>query len=186
MNYKSTGAWDETAITNHQAIIAIATALQKKSRNGSDHGKKPGQPAGGASQKLPAWRISNTGPTYTAGDGTTWMWCHVKTNGQRQGLYIPSDHNHESWAANKLQKAAAWKEKLAARKAAKHDAPKEPKDNDSKKKSKSGKQKLGLAKSFKTALTTKSQMGDHEANDLVDTVMGAFPNDSESSDNDSD
>ena len=46
---------------------------------------------------------------------------------------MPSDHNHESWAANKLQKAAAWKEKLAARKAVKHDV---PKDNDSKKKSK--------------------------------------------------
>ena len=96
---------------------------------------------------------------------------------------MPNDHNHESWAANKLEKASAWKEKLAARKAAKRDA---PKDNDSKKKSKSGKQKLGLAKSFKTALTTKSQMGDLEANDLVDTVMGAFPSDSENSENDSD
>ena len=95
---------------------------------------------------------------------------------------MSEDHNHESWAANKLEKITAWKAKLVARKAAKRDA---PNDNDSKKKSKSGGQKLGLAKSFRTALTTKAQMGDLEATDLVETVMGAFPSDSKSSDNDS-
>ena len=52
------------------------------------------------------------------------------------------------------------------RKAAKCNA---PKDNDSRKNSKSGKQILGLAKSFRTALTT---------NDLVSTVTGEFPSDS--------
>ena len=96
---------------------------------------------------------------------------------------MSNDHNHESWAANKLEKTTAWKVKLAARKATKRDA---PKDNDSKNKSKSGNQKLGLAKSFRTALTTKSQMRDLDANDLVETVMGAFLSDSESSENDSD
>ena len=95
---------------------------------------------------------------------------------------MPKDHHHESRAANKLEKTTAWKLKLLARKSAKRDA---PNDNDSKKKSKSGNQKLGLAKSFRTALTTKAQMGDLEANDLVETVIGAFPSDSESSDSDS-
>ena len=96
---------------------------------------------------------------------------------------MPEDHDHESWAANKLEKVTAWKVKLVARKAAKRNAPNE---NDSKKKSKSGGQKLGLAKSFRTALTTKAQMGDLEATDLVETAMGTFPSDSESSANDSD
>ncbi len=72
--------------------------------------------------------------------------------------------------------------KLAARKTEKRDA---PNDNNSKTKSKSGGQKLGLVKSFITALTTKAQMGDLQSTDLVETVMGAFPSDSESSDSDS-
>ena len=32
-----------------------------------------------------------------------------------------------------------------------------------------------MAKNFRTALTTKAQMGDLEATQLVEDVMGAFP-----------
>ena len=65
---------------------------------------------------------------------------------------MTEDHDHKSWAANKGDKAAAWKLKLAARKAETRHA---PNDNDSKKKLKSSGQKLGLAKSFRAALATK-------------------------------
>ena len=81
---------------------------------------------------------------------------------------MPKDHDHESWAANRAKKIAAWKLKLAARKAEKRHA---PNDKDSKNKSKSSGQKLGLAKSFRAALTTNIQLGDAEAAQFVETVM---------------
>ena len=68
---------------------------------------------------------------------------------------------------------------MAARKAEKRHA---PNDKDSKKKSKSSGQTIGLVKSFRAALTTKLQVGDLEATPFVTDVMDAYPNDTSGDD----
>ena len=54
----------------------------------------------------------------------------------------------------------------------------DPKDENSKKKSKSFSQKLGLDKSFRAALTTNAQLGDQEANQTTASVVDEFPSNS--------
>ena len=83
---------------------------------------------------------------------------------------MPEIHEHESWAVTKAAKQNAFKIKMKEFKAAKRRGP-EFKNNREKLISDGGKKNLSLAKSFSSALTTKAQMSDAEAADIVNSVM---------------
>ena len=85
-------------------------------------------------------------------------------------MYMPEGHEHESWAATKAEKQAALKLKMKEFKAAKCSGP-EIKNTGKKLKSDSRKKNLSLVKIFASALTTKAQMSDAEAVDIINSVM---------------
>ena len=80
---------------------------------------------------------------------------------------MPEDHDHEAWQFAKKAKSAAY---LAKKRAAVAD-PTTASASDKKKVAING--KLALAKSFKSALTTKMQCSDAEVRDIIDTAMKA-------------
>ena len=79
-------------------------------------------------------------------------------------------HEHESWAVTKAAKQAAFKLKIKEFKAAKHSGP-EIKKTGNKLKPDGGKKNLSLAKIFTSSLTTKAQMSDAEAVDIINSVI---------------
>ena len=169
-NYKGSGDWDKID-ENKAAVIALATELKKEraKNNQQGPGDKSGQP-----RKTPAgvpnWKFTNVGATTkcpTSGD--TFKWCphHGKKDGKGQrGMYMPADHDHKKWEAEKKAKNDAWnaKKKAGKRKADGDDKGAQP---DPKK----GGGKLALAKSFHSALTSKVQLSDAEAKDLIDKAL---------------
>ena len=83
---------------------------------------------------------------------------------------MPEVYYHESWAITKAAKQAALKLRMKEFKAAKRSGP-EIENTEKKVKSDVGKKNLILAKSFAIDLTTKAQMSDEEAADIVNSVM---------------
>ena len=83
---------------------------------------------------------------------------------------MPEGHEHGSWAVTKAAKQAAFKPNMKDVKAAKSSRPEIEKTG--KKLNSDGRKKnLGLAKSIANALTTKAQMSDAEAADIINSVM---------------
>ena len=85
-------------------------------------------------------------------------------------MYTPEGHEHESWAFPKAAKHAAFKLNMKEFKAVKRSGP-EIENTGKKLKSDGRKKNLSLAKSFAGALTTKAQMSDTEAADIINSVM---------------
>ena len=83
---------------------------------------------------------------------------------------MPEGHEHESWAVAKAVKQAAFKLKMKEFKSAKCSGP-EIEKTGNKLKSDGVKKNLSLAKSFTSALTTKAQMYNAEAADIINSVM---------------
>ena len=83
---------------------------------------------------------------------------------------MPEGHEHESWAVTNSAKQAAFKLKMKELKAAKYSGP-EIEKNRKKLKSDGKKKILGLAKIFDSALTTRYQMSEAEAADIINSVM---------------
>ena len=96
-------------------------------------------------------------------------------------MYIPEGHEHESWSATKSAKKAAFKLKMKEFKAAKCSGP-EIKNTGKKLKSDGGKKNPSPAKSFASAPTTKAQMSDAEAADVVNSVMKENIDDNDNND----
>ena len=96
---------------------------------------------------------------------------------------MPEGHEHESWAVTKATKQAAFKLNMKEFKDAKRSSPEI--ENTGKKLNPDGrKNNVSLAKIFDSALTTKAQMSDAEAADIVNLVMKEnidIDNDNESS-----
>ena len=85
-------------------------------------------------------------------------------------MYMHKGHEHESWAATKATKQATFKLRMKEFKAEKCSGP-EIEKTINKLKSDGGKKNLSLVKIFASALTTKAQMSDAEAADIVNLVM---------------
>ena len=85
-------------------------------------------------------------------------------------MYMPEGHEHERWAVTKSAKQAALKLNMKEFKAAKRSGP-EIENTGKKLKSGGGKKNMSIAKIFASALTTKDQMPDAEAADIINSVM---------------
>ena len=154
------------------------TALaNKRSKKKSNKGNNTGKTKGGGGNNhpdLPSWRVKRSVPKFTCPDGDKWVLCkhhgRKDEHGKHHVMYMPDGHEHEIWAATKAAKQAAFKLNMKEFKAAKHGSPEIEKTG---KKSNSDGQKknMSLAKSFASALTTKSQMSDAEAADIINSVM---------------
>ena len=85
-------------------------------------------------------------------------------------MYMPEGHDHEICAVTKAAKQAAFKLRMKEFKTEKHSDP-EIENTGNKLNSDGGMNNLSLAKGFTSALTTKYQMSDAEAADIVRSVM---------------
>ena len=81
-------------------------------------------------------------------------------------MYMSEGHEHKIWAATKAAKQASFKLNIKEFKDAKRSGP-EIENTGKKLKSDGGKKNMSLAKSFASALTTKAQMSDAEAADII-------------------
>ena len=146
---------------------------------------KATKPAKGGNPKqkpsVDTWRFEKKGTTITGPDGKRYKWCSRhghkdKSTGKQPGMYMPEDHDHETWAKEKAAKDEAFKQRLKDKKAAGKRKPEEKGDGNLKKKG--GKKPKGdhlaLSKSFMSSLTTQMQVGDEEAKALVDNAMEKF------------
>ena len=128
--------------------------------------RKQADPKQGSVEK---WRFKKTTKRKTV-DGEKFVWCpkHGRKNeeGVQSGMYIPEPHDHEAWLAKKTKENEEWKAEQAARKVAPLKCKAEGTPSDSAKGA-----KLSLAKSVRTALTTRVQMSDNEAQAMVDDIM---------------
>ena len=174
-NYKATGQWDKNDVSSQKSIIALATALANKcAKNKSNKGNNTGKPKGGGGNShpdLPPWRVKRSSPKFTCPDGDKWVWCkhhdRKDEHGNQHGMYMPKGHEHESWAVTKAAKQAALKPNMKEFKAAKRSGSKIEKTG---KKLKSDGRKNNLS-SFASTFTTKAQMFDAEAADIINSVM---------------
>ena len=196
-NYKRTGDWEKVD-QKEATIIALATQVdhlkkQVKASKPSAKGTNPKQ-----NSAVQSWRFEKKGTTITGPDGKRYTWCprhghKDKSTGKQPGMYMPEGHDHDEWAKEKAAKDEAYKQRIKEKRAA--GKRKSEDKTDDKPKKKGGKQKgdrLALAKSFVSSLTTQMQVGDDEAKALVDNAMEKFyatraqQNSSESSDDSED
>jgi len=97
---------------------------------------------------------------------------------------MPYGHDHDEWLAKKKSSSDSWKERQKERREAGKRKPDDDSSDEPSKKKKGDKpksDKLVLAKKFRSALTTKVQMGDDEAEALVDELMDGYQSESSSS-----
>jgi hypothetical protein len=179
--YKSTGDWDKEVVDKDAIIVALSTDLKRAKAAGSK-GVSFDSKANKKSTSLPDWRITKSGATCTH-DGQKYDWCphHGPDNRnsdggkkKKTGMYMPSPHDHDAWAANRKEKIAQRDKLRAERQGEKKDA-----GAGAGKKRAATNGKLKLAKSFKTALVSKVQLSDAEVKDIVDDAMANAKNDSD-------
>ena len=100
-----------------------------------------------------------------------------KKDGVQSGMYMPYGHDHDEWLAKKKSSSDSWKERQKEkREAGKRKSDDDSSDEPPKKKGgddKAGK-KLVLAKKMRSALTTKIQLGDEEAEDFIKGVLSEY------------
>ena len=149
----------------------------ERAKNKSNKGNNTGKPKGGGGNNhpdLPSWRVKRSIPKFTCPEGDKWVLCkhhgRKDEHSNQRGIYMPEGHEHESWAVIKAVKQAALKLKIKEFKAAKRSGP-EIEKTGKKLKSYGGKNNLSLAKIFAITLTTKAQMSDVEAVDIINSVM---------------
>ena len=136
VNYKATGLWDKSDVSSQQSIITLATALKKehaknKQKKGTEITASTGcertPTGGGGKSRLPAWRITKVGKTFTSANGSDFVWCNQHgqrtKDGKLQGLYMPDGHDNDTWAVERAARATAFKLKMQEIKAAKRTAP---------------------------------------------------------------
>ena len=156
----------------------MATALaNERSKNKSNKVNNTGKPKVGGGNNhpdLPSWRVNKSGPKFTCPDRDKWVWCkhhgYKDEHSNQHGLYMPEGHDHESLAVTKAAKQSSFKLRMKEFKAEKRSGP-EIENTGKKVKSDGRKKNLSLAKSFASNLTTKSQISDTEAADIVNSVM---------------
>ena len=169
-NYKSNGDWDAEVIDRDKVILALATDLknaraQPPAKVTFDKKTKGGAKPNG--NKLPDWRITKKGSTYTH-EGVKYDWCPhhgPKNRGNNKTsccMYMPHPHDHEEWKAAKARKTAA-RDKFRAEK--------QDEKRTSGTKRKPTEKTMKLSKSFHTALTSRVQLSDAEAKDIVESVL---------------
>ena len=174
----------QTEIHNCLGYGACKQASQKKSNKGNNTGKPKG--GGGSNHPdLPSWRVKRSGPKFTCPNGDKQVWCkhhgRKDKHGNQRRMHMPEGHKDESWVVTRAAKHAAFKLDMREFKAAKLSGP-EIKNTGQKLKSDGGKKNLSLAKSFARALTTKSQMSDTEAADIINSVMKKYIDDDDNND----
>ena len=155
----------------------MAKALANKpAKNKSNKGNNTGKPKGGGENNhpdLPSLRVKRSSPKFTCHDGDKWIWCkhHGRKNehGNQRGIYMHDGYEHESWAVTKAAKQAAFKLNMKEFKTAKRSGP-EIENTGKKLKSDGGKENLSLAKSVASTLTTRAQLSDADATDIINSV----------------
>ena len=164
-NFKANGEWDKNVVNKDATIIALATALKAANKAGKPNKQPKGNSKPGDTGKgPPAWKCKKVGQTTTCPDtGNHFMWCPHHGSGDKKGIYIPTDHDHDAWLKARKERSASY---LKKKRAAQSDPEKEPET-----KKAAGKGKLALAKSFKSALTSKLQISDPEIDNIIDSAM---------------
>ena len=168
-NFSSAGDWDKSD-EEQTKIIALTDGLKDTKAQVAKLSKAPKTPdaTGTARKGLGAWKFENVGKFKTV-DNVKHVWC--KEHGLKDievvgGMYMKSPHNHPEWKAQRDAVRLYWKEGRKDKRSAKRKASESGPNPASSTSTNSA--TLSLSKSFKTALTSRVQMSNVEANYLVD------------------
>ena len=135
--------------------------------------KAPKTPAatGTARRELEAWKFENVGKFKNV-DTVKHVWCKYHRSKSTEGvggIYMKLPHNHPEWKGQRYAGRLAWK-KVGKDKRAAECKSSEYGPNPASSTSVNS-TKLSLAKSFKTALTSRVHMFDLKANYLVNQAV---------------
>ena len=111
-------------------------------------------------------------------DDVKYVFCkehgHKDKNSNKNGMYMPTPHDHAGWLAKILANNTAWKEKNKEAKAAG-----KRKSTKAIPTSGSPPSNISLSKSFKSALTTQVNLSNAEEENIISRVMAKRKEDSE-------
>ena len=152
-------------------MLALTTEVAKRPRNTQG---VPSGSIGGVSDK-DLWRYTKRSKKITDKNGKTFVWCphHGRRDdaGKQCGMYMPYPHDHDKWLSRKAKIQTDYQAQQEAKKRAKRAKQKEHEKDEGEGVVRFKSAKLQLAKSFKTALTSKVQLSDKDAELLVEQVM---------------
>ena len=160
--------WDQVD-ERKQQIIALTSQIKKLKSKTKSHQTKTNTPSSDKKFKVPTWRIKNVGPaTKDPDSGSKFVWCphHKSKDGMVNGMYIPDGHNHEEW----LEKKQKQRNFLFKRRDKSSNNESNQSPNKKFRRNEKHPSKLALEKAFTSALTTRVQMGDKEAEETFNEM----------------